>query len=114
MNIEDFRNYCIQKVGASESFPFPRNLPNALVFKVAGKMFASTDVMIFASITLKCDTYKVAELRETYLAVTVPGYMNKNHWNRIIMDNSIPDRLLYQWIDDSYNLVISGKSRKKK
>ena len=49
MNIESYRNYCISKKGATESFPFPK-LPNILVFKVAGKMFTATDINTFASI----------------------------------------------------------------
>ena len=105
MNIEVYRNYCIQKQGVTESFPFPKNLPNVLVFKVGGKMFTATDVSAFASITVKCKPENVDLLREKYPAVTLPGYMNKNHWNRIIMDHSIPDSLIYQWIDESYDLV---------
>jgi len=37
MNQEEIRNYCISKKGVTEEFPFN---DTALVFKVAGKMFA--------------------------------------------------------------------------
>ncbi|MFI0429337.1 MmcQ/YjbR family DNA-binding protein [Mariniflexile sp. HMF6888] len=107
MNIEEYRNYCIKKSGVTESFPFPKNLPNVLVFKVGGKMFTATDVSTYASISLKCNPNTIDDLRAKYPAVTLPGYMNKNHWNRIVMDNSIPDSLLYKWIDESYNLVVA-------
>lgn len=106
MNIEEYREYCINKNGVTESFPFS-NIPNILVFKVAGKMFTATDVSTFVSVSVKCDPNLVEELRATYDAVKVPGYMSKRHWNRIVMDNSIPDKVLYKWIDDSYNLVLS-------
>ncbi|MGI9542463.1 MAG: MmcQ/YjbR family DNA-binding protein [Cyclobacteriaceae bacterium] len=57
---------------------------------------------------LKCDPERAVELREQYPAV-LPGYhMSKKHWNTISMDGSIPDRLPYQWVDDSYNLVVAG------
>ena len=104
MNIEDFRTYCLAKPGTSESLPFDNQ---TLVFKVADKMFALTDVDLFTSINLKCDPEQAALLREQYDAVQ-PGYhMNKKHWNTILIDGSINDILIKQWTDDSYNLVIS-------
>ena len=102
MNIEEFRNYCLGKPGVTEGFPFD---DKALVFKVMGKIFTITGVEHFESINLKCDPEYAIELREKYNAV-IPGYhMNKQHWNTVIMDNSIPDKLIKAWIDDSYNLV---------
>lgn len=105
MHIEEYRDYCLNKVGVTESFPFGR-LSNVLVFKVADKMFTATDVNTFASISVKCNPELVEALREKYNAVKIPGYLSKKHWNRVVMDNSIPDQLLYQWIDDSYQLVV--------
>ena len=105
MNIEEYRDHCLKKAGVTESFPFGQ-LSNVLVFKVAGKMFTATDVSTFASFSVKCSPEAVEELREKYDAVKIPGYLNKKHWNRIVMDNTIPNTLLYQWIDDSYRLVV--------
>lgn len=104
MNIESFRAYCLAKPGTSESLPFDNQ---TLVFKVADKMFALTDVDLFTSINLKCDPEQAALLREQYDAVQ-PGYhMNKKHWNTILMDGSVSDQLIEQWTDDSYDLVVS-------
>ncbi len=103
MNIEDIRNYCLLKKGVTEGFPFDEE---TLVFKVAGKMFALVDLEGDLSINLKCDPEKAPELREQFPAV-IPGYhMNKKHWNTVIIDGSIRDKLIGEWIDDSYNLVI--------
>ena len=106
MNIEEYRNHCLVKPGVTESFPFP-SIPDCLVFKVCGKMFTATDVTTFASISAKCDPEKVDELRAAYPAVGEPSYMSKRHWNRIAIDGTIPDHLLLQWIDDSYQLVVA-------
>ena len=104
MNIEDFRAYCLAKPGTSESLPFDNQ---TLVFKVADKMFALTDVDFFTSINLKCDPEQAELLREQHEAVR-PGYhMNKKHWNTILMDGSVSDPLIKQWTDDSYDLVVS-------
>jgi predicted DNA-binding protein (MmcQ/YjbR family) len=104
MNIEEFRNYCISKKGVTESFPFDET---TLVFKVMGKMFALTDTLDKFSINIKCDPEKAVELRERYPAVT-PGYhMNKKHWNTVNIDGSVSDELLFRWIDESYDLIVS-------
>lgn len=103
MNIEDIRNFCLLKKGVTEGFPFDEE---TLVFKVAGKMFALVDLEDDLNINLKCDPEKVPELREQFPAV-IPGYhMNKKHWNTVIIDGSIRDELIREWIDDSYNLVV--------
>jgi len=103
MNIEDIRNYCLLKKGVTEGFPFDEE---TLVFKVAGKMFVLVNLESDLSINLKCDPEKVPELREQFPAV-IPGYhMNKKHWNTVIIDGSIRDELIREWIDDSYNLVV--------
>ena len=105
MNIEEFREYCIAKPGVTEEFPFDET---TLVFKVAGKMFALTDLEDEFTINIKCDPEKAIELREHYPNSVLPGYhMNKKHWNTIIMDGHIPETTLFEWIDDSYNLVVS-------
>jgi hypothetical protein len=42
------------KKEVTEGFPFP-NLPNLLLFKVAGKMFTATNADTFESIRVQCD-----------------------------------------------------------
>lgn len=109
MNIEDFRNYCIQKYGVTEEFPFDET---TLVFKVKGKMFAAIDVDIFESVNLKCDPEEAIKLREKYEAV-LPGYhMSKKHWNTILFDGSLSDQQIFHWLNHSYDLVVSNLPKK--
>lgn len=111
MDIESYRAYCIAKPGVTEEFPFDEN---TLVFKVMGKMFALADVEEFISINLKCDPEQAVRLRETYEGV-MPGYhMSKKHWNTILMDGSIPDQEIRDWINHSYDLVVAGLPKKLK
>ena len=57
------------------------------------------------SFNVKCDPDKALELREEYSCV-IPGYhMNKKHWNTVIVDGSVSNALLKEWIDHSYSLV---------
>jgi predicted DNA-binding protein (MmcQ/YjbR family) len=111
LNVENFRDYCRNKRGTTEEFPFDEN---TLVFKVVGKMFALADVNEFTSINLKCDPQESLDLQERFPAVT-PGYhMNKKHWITVLMDGSLSDGLLFTWIDKSYNLVVEGLTKKDK
>ena len=106
MNIEQIREYCIKKKGVTEEFPFDEE---TLVFKVAGKIFLLASLeSIPLQINLKCDPEKAIELREEFESVQ-PGYhMNKKQWNTIILDGTVPAKKILEWIDDSYNLVVSG------
>lgn len=113
MNIEIYRNYCIEKKEATESFPFS-NLPNVLVFKVAGKMFTATDTTSFATISIRCDFEKGDEMRARYPSVIKPGYFSERHWSWVIMDGSIPDKKLFEWIDNSYQLAVTKLTKKVK
>jgi len=82
--------------------------------KVLDKMFALANLDGDLSINLKCNPEKALELREQYPAV-LPGYhMNKKHWNTVLIDGSLPDSLIKEWIDDSYNLVVSKMSKKQR
>ena len=110
MNVEDIREYCISKDFVTESTPFD---DVTLVFKVGGKMFALLPLdEIQLSVNLKCDPEKAVALRELYPAVT-PGYhMSKIHWNTVFIDGTIEKKLILQWIDDSYQLVMNSLPRK--
>jgi predicted DNA-binding protein (MmcQ/YjbR family) len=105
MDIESFRQYCLSLPAVTEELPFG---PDTLVYKVAGKMFALTDINTFESINLKCDPDLAVELRERYPAV-LPGYhMSKKHWNTVLMDGSISNQLIRDWIRQSYDLVAAS------
>lgn len=109
MNIESLREYCLSKKGVTEGFPFD---DVTLVFKVMNKMFALTSLSGDFSVNLKCDPEKAIQLREEYSFV-LPGYhMNKKHWNTINIDDTVSEKLLIEWIDDSYDLIVKSLTKK--
>jgi predicted DNA-binding protein (MmcQ/YjbR family) len=112
MDIEQLRSYCLAKPGVEETLPFG---PDVLVFKVMGKLFLlcplDTEGLRF---NVKCNPDMAVELREQYNAV-LPGYhMNKKHWNTVLVDGSIPVKILKEWIDYSYTLVADSLPAKLK
>jgi predicted DNA-binding protein (MmcQ/YjbR family) len=106
MNIEILHEYCLSKKDVTESFPFG---DDTLVFKRSGKIFLLANLDGDLSVNIKCDPALAIELRERYSSV-VPGYhMNKKHWNTVMLDGSIPDSEVFEWIDHSYDIVKTGK-----
>jgi predicted DNA-binding protein (MmcQ/YjbR family) len=112
MNIEEIRQFCLGKKAVEEGFPFGGD---TLVFKAAGKMFLVMGVdSIPVSINIKCEPQKAIELREKYSEVTPGWHMNKTHWNTVICDGAISKKLIFEWINDSYNLIIQSLPKKKR
>lgn len=112
MNIEEIREYCLAKPSVTESLPFN---DTALVFKVAGKMFAVLDLSENKrGITLKCDPERAIELREQYEEIIPAWHFNKEHWNGIDIYGNVGEVLLKELIDHSYDLIVASLSKKQK
>jgi predicted DNA-binding protein (MmcQ/YjbR family) len=106
MNNEEIREYCLAKPAVTEGFPFN---DTALVFKVAGKMFALLDLSEESrGISLKCDPELAIELREQYPEVTPAWHFNKTHWNGVHLGGQITPGQLKEWIDHSYDIVVQS------
>ena len=112
MDLERLRAHCLAKPGATDTFPFG---PEALVFKVSGKMFALVNLeRLPTAVTLKCDPHHALVLRDRYASVA-PGYhMSKKHWNTIVLRGDVPPGVLRGLADDSYALVVAGLSRARR
>lgn len=110
MNIEELRDYILTLKNVEESFPFGED---TLVFKTNNKIFLLVSLSSSPlQFNVKCDPEKAVELREQYSCI-LPGYhMNKKHWNTIIIDGSLVNSKLKDFIKDSYFLV-GPKPRKK-
>jgi predicted DNA-binding protein (MmcQ/YjbR family) len=104
---QQLRAFCLSFNAAVEDFPFA---PDISVFKVLGKLFALTwlDGRPL-TVNLKCDPEDAVRLRAEHPGLIVPGYhMNKRHWNTVTVDGELPDRLVRELIEDSYDLVVAG------
>lgn len=113
MNIQAFYDYCLAKKGVTEHFPFDED---TLVFKVGGKMFALSSLTQWekgeASINLKCDPDRALELRAQYEAIEPGFHMSKVHWNTVVVDGDVPEKMLRELIDHSYELIFKSLTKK--
>ena len=93
MNVEELREYVLQKPGVTEGFPFGED---TLVFKVKDKVFLLIGLdALPLQFNVKCDPDKAIELREEFPGAILPGYhMNKKHWNTVIVEGTLSKKLL--------------------
>src|SRR4051795_4677858 len=105
MSPAELRQLCLAFPGAEETFPFGQRTS---VFKVCGKMFALSQLDAESlRVSVKCEPELAEALREAYAEV-IPGYhLNKRHWNTVILDGALPDQMVKDMIEDSYDLVVS-------
>ena len=109
MNIEELREYCLQKHGVTEGMPFGED---TLVFKVGEKLFLLTSITPGNQFNVKCEPELAIELRERYPEVQ-PGYhMNKKLWNTVRLDGELTRKQLLDMIDHSYDQVFKGLPKK--
>ena len=117
MTADDLRTACLALPGARENGCSSR-APDLSTFKVLGKVFALSR---FAGeeplrVSLKCEPELAVGLREAHAAI-LPGYhLDKRHWNTVLLDGSLPDRMVVEMIEDSYDLVVAKlpKSRQRR
>lgn len=112
MELPDVIELCLSFPGAEETTPFG---PEALVYKVSGKMFAVTVPEDFpARINLKCDPERAIELRDEHKGIKPGWHINKKHWNTVMLDGSVPPAVVRELVKHSYDLVVAalpGKTR---
>jgi predicted DNA-binding protein (MmcQ/YjbR family) len=112
MTPAQLRDYCVSFAGAAETFAFG---PSTSVFKVAGKMFAVSQLAATPlAVSVKCEPSLAEALRVAHAAV-LPGYhLNKRHWNTVIIDGSLSEQMIKDMIEDSYDLVVSKLPRARR
>ena len=112
MTSEELRDCCLAFLGSEEEFPFG---PQTSAFKVAGRIFALSRLAEDpVRVSLKCDPRLAEQLRVTYSAVTAGYHLNKRHWNTVLIDGSLPDALIADMVEDSYDLVVSALPRARR
>ena len=108
--LKKLESFILNKKAVTLSYPFGEQ---AMVFKLNGKIFA-----LIAKkekplhLSLKCDPFDALSYREIYESV-IPGYhLNKKHWNTIYVNGEVKEDILFEMINDSYELVLQKFSKK--
>lgn len=115
------RNICLSFPGAYEDYPFG---PETAVFKVRANIAggARHEAKLFALssmdprdlyVNLKCEPTLAVQLRAAHPEITGAWHMNKTHWNGARLAGTLPDDMIRDMVEDSYDLVVAGLTRKQ-
>jgi len=113
MNQSQIEEYCLTKKGVKFDYKADWEATRG---QIHNKMFLliGGDKYKKEIVTLKCDPFMAEIYRKEYKDV-IPGYyMNKVHWNSIYIEGTVPDNILKEMIDISYNLILEGLPNKIK
>ncbi|GAA2870048.1 MmcQ/YjbR family DNA-binding protein [Paenarthrobacter ilicis] len=121
MDASLLRQICLSFPGSFEDFPFG---PETSVFKVRAAVSggARHEAKMFAmsamnpenwSVSLKCEPALAEQLRAAHPEITGAWHMNKTHWNGVRLDGNLPDGMIRDMVEDSYDLVVATLSRKQ-
>ena len=106
--IED---YCLAKKGAEKEYKAEWG---ALLYKVGGKMFVmqGQDSDGRSIMTVKLEPPFGEFLRSQYEDIRPGYYMNKQHWNSVDLSGTVPDDVMQNMLDKSYELVLHSLTKK--
>jgi predicted DNA-binding protein (MmcQ/YjbR family) len=105
--IEWLRPYCLSFPHATESLQW-----EALVFKVAGKIFAIAALEPERHVlSIKCAAEKFAEMVECPGVIPAP-YLARAKWIAFESEDAVPHQQLRELIRESYDLVVAKLPRK--
>lgn len=107
MKREEIIQYCLELPNTYEDYPFPddnysvtmKHLKNkkwfALIMNVKEKLY----------LNVKTNPEYSELLRNTYSYIIPAYHMNKEHWNTIIIDETVETKLVKELIEQSYELT---------
>ncbi|MCL2085511.1 MmcQ/YjbR family DNA-binding protein [Candidatus Saccharibacteria bacterium] len=114
MKYDWFEKYATSKKGARKEYKPEWEVDR---YMIRDKMFImhGGDKEGKEIITLKLEPSFGQFLREQFPGEIVPGYyMNKDHWNSVYVDGNVPDEVLRDIIDKSYESILGAFSKKVK
>ncbi|RND01192.1 MmcQ/YjbR family DNA-binding protein [Lysinibacillus halotolerans] len=99
-------DYCLKLGNTYEDYPFRDKNWTLMRHKENKKVFA----WIFEKeehiwVNVKCEHGMLELWRQVYESVVPAFHLNKDHWNSIILDGTIPNEEIYKMIKESYHLT---------
>ncbi|MEL7654750.1 MAG: MmcQ/YjbR family DNA-binding protein [Bacillota bacterium] len=111
MNYPWIDEYCLSKIGAEKDY---KPEWEATRYMIRGKMFAMQGGDKYGKpiITIKLSPMDGQVLRSQYKDI-IPGYyMNKDHWNSLYLEGTVPDDVVKDMLDQAHELILNSFSKK--
>jgi predicted DNA-binding protein (MmcQ/YjbR family) len=108
---DDVTEHCLALPGAAEDFPFGEQ---PAVYRVGGKIFAllseNTDP---PRVSVKLQPDEVVAMKAQHPDTVLPGYhLNKRHWVTVLLDGGLPEDVVSELIEQSYDIVVASLPRR--
>jgi predicted DNA-binding protein (MmcQ/YjbR family) len=104
--------YCLSKNAVIKDYKIEwdatRYMIDSKMFVLIGQNKEKREI-----ISLKLNPEYGEFLRNEYDDIKPGYYLNKEHWNSINLDGSVPDDLLKELVDQSYALVLHSLTKKR-
>ena len=121
MTKRELIDYCLTFPAAYEDYPFDGEAAHSddgtwamIRHKVNKKGFAHIyERSGKLRVNLKSDPFEADLLRQAFEDVTPSWHMNKEHWNTITLGGDVPEDVLKQRIERSYDLIKPKVKRQK-
>ena len=112
MKYQWLEEYCTSKQGAYKEYKAEWEVDRYMIrdkmFLMHGGNKEGKEI-----ITLKLEPVFGQFMREQYKGDIAPGYyMNKDHWNSVCVEGTVPDDVLRDMVDKSYALILEAFSKK--
>lgn len=103
---EEAIEFCLTFAGAYEDYPFDDSNWTLMRHRINRRAFACIFERENAIwINVKCDPMQAEFWRGAYSSIRPAYHMNKQHWNSIILDGTVPEPMICGMIEDSYALT---------
>lgn len=107
---QDVVNFCMTFQDVYEDYPFRDNQWAVIRYKHNKKVFAWIfERNDYIWVNVKCDQERRDFWRNVFSSVVTAFHLNKQHWNSIILDGSIPNKDIQIMIGESYKLIKGKK-----
>ena len=108
---EDVIKFCLTLANVYEDYPFTDHNWTLIRHKGNKKSFATVYHHIDCMwLNVKCDPNLAYMWRHSFESVIPAYHMNKEHWNSIILDGTVPTDVIKSMIIDSFEMT---KPKKK-
>jgi predicted DNA-binding protein (MmcQ/YjbR family) len=103
--------HCLAKKAAEEDY---KQEWDAIRYTVRGKMFAlvGNNGEGLPIISVKHTPEHGEEWREKYKDIFPGYYLNKTHWSSVFLNGNVPETVLKQMLDESYELIFNALPKK--
>ena len=89
------------------------SIPNVLIYKVMGKMFAIMSIRGNEEVILKCDANRALFLREQYEGIGHRSHLDPRTWINVKLDSGIPTNEIKKMVVHSYQQVCAKLTKKQ-